>query len=90
LIAAYSGPRGCRLELRVRSAPAIRDAVEGTSRHAWNVGTLAYELVAFGMPESRFAIIAGAAERLTRLNADPADAEPQLRQARVAAPPCVG
>jgi anti-sigma factor RsiW len=88
LVATYVGPRGCRLELRIRDAAAGPGGAEGTSRRRWTVGSLSYELVAFGMPDIRFAIIAGAAERQTRLNAEPA-AEPQLRQARVVAPPCL-
>lgn len=89
LVATYVGPRGCRLELRIHDAAADRGSAEGTSRRHWTVGSLSYELVAFGMPDIRFAIIAGAAERQTRLNADPAG-ELQLRQARIVAPPCLG
>lgn len=89
LVATYAGPRGCRLELRV-SAVAQAPQGEGSRRHAWRAGPLSYELVAFGMPETRFAIIVGAAVRQTRLNLEPDVLESQLREARVAAPPCVG
>ena len=89
LVATYSGPRGCRLELRVRDRLAGETASDGTSRHGWSVGKLHYQLVAFGMPEVRFALIAGAAERQSRLDAAPG-ADDRLREARSAAPPCVG
>lgn len=89
LVATYSGPRGCRLELRVRDRLAGETAGDGTSRHGWTVGKLHYQLVAFGMPEVRFALIAGAAERQSRINAAPG-ADDRLREARSAAPPCAG
>lgn len=89
LVATYRGPRGCRLELHVRPAGLAAPAPGGSRRAGWNAGQLAYELIAFGMPEARFAIIAEAARRQTRLNADP-DAASGLRQAGLAAPPCTG
>lgn len=89
VVATYKGPRGCRLELQIRSAGAAA-AVPGNSslRHGWTVSGLSYELLAFGMPQTRFSLIVGAAERQTRLNAPETDA--QLRQAGIAAPPCIG
>jgi anti-sigma factor RsiW len=87
LVASYTGPRGCRLELRIRRGGAAAD--EGTARHGWTVGALHYQLVAFGMPDIRFAIIAGAAERQSRLAAEP-DGDSGLQEARSAAPPCAG
>jgi anti-sigma factor RsiW len=88
LVASYTGPRGCRLELRVRRGGG-ESGDDGTARRGWTVGALHYELVAFGMPDIRFAIIAGAAERQSRLAVDPAG-DMGLREARSAAPPCVG
>jgi anti-sigma factor RsiW len=87
LIATYRGPRGCRLELRVQRADAIPLATRGSSRHAWQSDGLAYELVAFGMPAKRFSILAAAAEQQTRPTAP--DRSDRLREARVAAPPCL-
>jgi hypothetical protein len=90
LVVSYRGPHGCRLDLKVWArwnplAPSI-----GTSRHSWEVGDLAYELVARGMPGWRFALIAEAAERETRGDVRPDDAGRRLREARASAPPCTG
>lgn len=90
LVAAYRGPRGCRLELRVRPVAAVVPPTVGTSRKAWDVGDLAYELVAFGMPVSRFAAVATAVEASTRAGQMPQDANGRLREASLAAPPCTG
>lgn len=86
LVATYLGPRGCKLELWVSNAPVA--VAGGTDRKRWQVGELVYELVAFGMPSSRFARVAGLAERETRATRPPEEAEP-LIQARAARPPCV-
>lgn len=89
LVAIYTGPRGCRLELHVRpvgSAPIV--APQSTHRHEWADGASVYELLAFGMPLRRFAVIAEAAERQTRALAGPD--QHRLREARRSAPPCVG
>jgi len=90
LVAAYRGPRGCRLELRVRPAASDMPQTAGTSRRAWVAGDLAYELVAFGMPDGRFAAVAVAAESATRAGRLPADADHRLRHASLQAPPCLG
>lgn len=90
LVAAYRGPRGCRLELRVRPSHLALPPTAGTSRSAWAVGDLAYELVAFGMPGGRFAAVAAAAEAATRAGRMPRDADTRLREASLKAPPCVG
>lgn len=87
LVAAYRGPRGCRLELRVRPAEADVPRTIGTSRKTWTVGALAYELVAFGMPAARFAAVAAAAQAAT---GGGRDLETRLRQAGLQAPPCTG
>jgi anti-sigma factor RsiW len=89
LVAAYRGPRGCRLELRVRPAGAVVAPTSGTSRESWTAGDLAYELVAFGMPAERFATVAAVALAATRGQA-PGDAERRLRSASLQAPPCTG
>lgn len=89
LVAAYTGPRGCRLELRIRGDDAASSA-DGSSRHGWTAAGLSYELVAFGMPATRFALIVGSAERQTRIDSDPGSVDRQLREARSSAPPCVG
>lgn len=90
LVAAYRGPRGCRLELRVWPARVPMPPTVGTSRMAWAIGDLAYELVAFGMPASRFAAVVSAAEAATRAGRMPRDADGRLREASLAAPPCTG
>jgi hypothetical protein len=53
-------------------------------------GDLVYELVAFGMPAGRFAAVAAAAEAATRSGRMPKEADTRLREARLAALPCVG
>ena len=90
LVAAYRGPRGCRLELRVRPASATVSPTVGTSRAAWTAGDLAYELVAFGMPGGRFTAVAAAAEAATRAGSMPDNAATRLREASLSASPCVG
>lgn len=89
LVAYYTGPRGCRLELHVRplgSAPIV--APHSTHRHEWADGSALYELLAFGMPLTRFAVVAEATERQTRALTGPD--QHRLREARKSAPPCVG
>lgn len=88
LVATYLGPRGCRLELWVRNAASSATAESGTERRSWRVGDLVYELVAFGMPTSRFQMVAAEAEKATRTTILPDDAD-NLIQARIARPPCV-
>lgn len=90
LVASYRGPHGCRLDLNVRAAWTTTPPSAGTSRHSWEVGDLAYELVAHGMPGWRFALIADAAERETREGRTPDAVGRRLREARAAAPPCTG
>lgn len=90
LVAAYRGPRGCRLELRVRPADVAMAPTVGTSRAAWTAGDLAYELVAFGMPGGRFTAVAAAAEAATRAGVMPDNAATRLRKASLSAPPCMG
>jgi anti-sigma factor RsiW len=90
LVAAYRGPRGCRLEMRVHSATHTIPPTAGTSRRTWTAGELRYELAAFGMPANRFAAVAEVAQAATR-NGQPS--EPmmmRIREARSAALPCVG
>jgi hypothetical protein len=89
LVAVYTGPRGCRLELHVRplgSAPIV--APLSTHRREWVDGASVYELLAFGMPLDRFAVVAEAAEGQTRALSGPD--QHRLREARRNAPPCVG
>ncbi len=90
LVANYQGPHGCRLELRAFSADAPMPSAGGTSRRQWTVERIGYQLVAHGMPEWRFAIVADAAEQQTRHNGIPGSVERRLREARAAAPPCAG
>ena len=90
LVAAYRGPRGCRLELRVHDAAVPMAPTGGTSRAAWTADDLAYELVAFGMPVGRFAAVAAAAEAATLAGAMPGSAATRLREASLQAPPCTG
>jgi hypothetical protein len=88
--ATYRGPHGCRLDLRAWPVGTAAPFLAGTHRHGWVVGEIAYELVAHGMPEWRFAILSEVAERQTRQVDDPKMFERRLRQAAVGAPPCVG
>lgn len=88
LVAAYRGPRGCRLELRVRPSLVAMAPTGGTSRAAWRVADLSYELVAFGMPVGRFDAVAAAAQAATR--GGQRDMETRLREASLQAPPCTG
>jgi hypothetical protein len=90
VLASYRGPHGCRLDLRVSPAGSALPVGAGSSRHGWEVGALAYELVAHGMPGWRFAIIAEAAEQETRAGTAPDAARRRLREARASAPPCTG
>ncbi len=90
LVAAYRGPRGCRLELRVRPQAAEVPPTVGTSRRIWTAGDLTYELVAFGMPAGRFMAVAEAAMDATRAGQMPREAETRLREASLSAPPCAG
>jgi anti-sigma factor RsiW len=85
LVAIYRGPRGCRLELRVRPSVADVEHTVGTSRRSWTVGDLAYELVAFGMPAKRFAAVADALETATGVGR-----LPPMREASRSGGPCVG
>ena len=62
-----------------QSAPAL----SGTDRYSWTTGDLVYELVAHGMPKSRFAIIAGAAEQQTRAGSDHDRIDRRLREAAI-------
>jgi anti-sigma factor RsiW len=90
LVASYRGSHGCLLDLRVSPAGFAVPATVGSSRHTWEVGSLAYELVAHGMPGWRFAVIADAAERETRDGQTPDAVRRRLREARALAPPCAG
>jgi anti-sigma factor RsiW len=88
LVATYQGPRGCRLELRVRPADGTIAPVSGVDRRAWTVGDLAYELVSFGLPAERFAVTSAAAERATRHGEAPGDGK-VLREASTRSRPCL-
>ncbi len=88
--ANYRGSHGCRLEFRAKPVHLALPPLAGTSRREWQVGAMGYEMVAHGMPEPRFGIIAEAAERQTRESGMPALADKKLREARVGAPPCAG
>jgi hypothetical protein len=90
LLASYRGPHGCLLDLRISPAGTVVPAHAGSSHHSWEVASLAYELVAHGMPGWRFAVIADAAERETREGRPSFAVERRLREARAAAPPCTG
>jgi hypothetical protein len=88
LMAVYRGSHGCRLDLRIGAAGATLPPLAGTSRHVWDVGGLAYELVAHGMPAWRFTLIAESAEQATRAGSAPDNARTRLQIARNSAPPC--
>ncbi len=90
ITASYRGPHGCRLDLWAWPRNAEAPPLDGTSRRTWAAGDLTYELVAHGMPQWRFAIIAEAAELQTRLGSDPERVDRRLREADIGAPPCVG
>ena len=88
VVASYQGPRGCRLELRVHQAGMAIPPAAGTSRWVWTVDELAYELISSGMPSTRFAAVAAAAEYATR-NGGSEDNR-RLREASLHSRPCVG
>lgn len=88
VVSSYQGPRGCRLELRAYQAGLAVPAAGGTSRSAWTVDDLAYELTAYGMPAERFAAVAAAAEFATR-NGGSEDSR-KLREASIGSRPCTG
>lgn len=90
ITARYRGSHGCRLDLRAWPTGATAPAVDGTRRRIWTAGRLTYELVAHGMPQWRFAIIAEAAEQQTQRGADPGHVDRRLREANNGAPPCIG
>jgi hypothetical protein len=89
LVATYLGPRGCRLELWVSSAPSPLGTPEGSDRRTWRVGGLSYQLIAFGMPAERFEKVSGAAEQATRATVLPEEADQRLIEARVSTAPCL-
>ena len=89
IVANYRGPRGCRLELRVRQTGTAIPPAGGTSSWSWTVGELAYDLTAYGMPAARFAAVASAAEHATRDGGKPEDSR-RLREASVRSGPCLG
>ena len=89
LVATYLGPRCCRLELWVSNASASAKSRGGTDRRNWRVGSLDYELIAYGMPPARFEKVAAAAEKATRATVLPDDIDQRLIEARVSTAPCV-
>lgn len=90
LVATYLGPRGCRLELWVSSGGHAPASPAGTGNRRWHVNDLAYELIAFGMVESRFEQVAAMAEQATRAPSLPEATDAPLVIARVPTPPCIG
>jgi hypothetical protein len=88
--ASYRGPHGCRLDLRGWPVGADAPPAPGSSLHRWVAGGLVYELIAHGMPESRFRTIADAAEQQTLPGFDPDRIDRRLREADRGAAPCVG
>lgn len=88
--ATYRGPHGCRLDLRAWPQDAAAPALSGTDRHRWTTSGLIYELVAHGMPKSRFSAIAAAAEQQTWAGTDHNRIDRRLREANIAPPPCLG
>ena len=88
--ATYRGPHGCRLDLRGWPMGADAPPAPGSSLHRWVAGALVYELIAHGMPNSRFSLIADAAEQQTLAGFDPDRNDRRLREADRGAAPCVG
>lgn len=86
LVASYRGRHGCRLDMWMSPAGSVVPTRTGTSHHRWIVGPLTYELVAHGMPDWRFAIIADAAERQSRDGGASDPAQHRLREAHAHAP----
>ena len=89
LVVSYRGPHGCQLDLSVRPVGTSLPAGAGTSRHGWEIGDLAYELVAHGMPGWRFAVMP------RRPNGRPVTGAPRTPSGagcarRRAPPPCTG
>jgi anti-sigma factor RsiW len=88
VLATYNGPRGCRLELRVRADDGTTVPAIAADRRVWAVNDLVYEFVSFGMPAERFAVISSAAERATRRGEAPGDGR-VLREASTGWRPCL-
>jgi anti-sigma factor RsiW len=92
---AYLGSRGCRISLFVVKAEPehvpLRLQVGGLEVARWTVDDLAYTLLASGMPEARFALIAASAEDAVRRHRPiPEPMREALRRDRDASPPCAG
>lgn len=89
VVATYRGPRGCRLELRIRETNGTDVTANEAGRRAWLVGNIFYEFRSFGMPTQRFAAIAQVAEYIARDGHIPSD-DRRMRVARLPSAPCVG
>ncbi|MGE7469970.1 anti-sigma factor family protein [Bosea sp. NPDC003192] len=76
----FIGARGCRLSLHVSShdEPAPAPAQADAALTGWNAGGRGYLLIATGMPQARFEMIAGFIKALT---SEPADKVEPLRTA---------
>lgn len=74
----FVGARGCRLSLHVSPQAEPAPARTPTSLAGWNAGGRGYLLIATGMPQARFEMIAGFIKALT---GEPADRIDSLRTA---------
>lgn len=89
----YVGNRGCRLSLWIGRATGAFEPVngrfDGTEVVAWQVGELAYALLASGMDEERFLLIARSARDATMRHRplDP-DVRVALQASRDSSAPC--
>lgn len=95
LVLGYLGSRGCRLTMLVNRAertPAVKIVNIEAGRilaSYWQAGPLRYTLLAEGMAQARFRLIANIVHRasLERLPFDK-DARTALAQSRASSPPC--
>jgi anti-sigma factor RsiW len=91
----YRGTRGCRLSLLI--VPATRDYADleagatdlEQQLRAWRIGDLAYVLLASGMDDAHFAVVAAKVKEATR-EQSPFDEETRvaLEQSRARSRPC--
>ena len=91
----YTGRRGCKVTLWVSAAPedlgtALSESrVDNLRGYRWRSGATAYALVATGMAERRFTVIAGKVYEATRSRRGfDEETRMALRSASTSVPPC--
>jgi hypothetical protein len=88
ILARYNAIQGCALELRAYRRGAKPPPQDATIRHQWAVAEITYELMAHGMANDRFKLVASASEQQTRPDVDAAAIDRQLRLARALTTSC--